>query len=135
MKIDITRQDRTTREEKYDFDIAKNTGWKIDYKESDYPLKVNKSQEVQRSLWIEERYPQDRTRNKGAEVRHFQDTIFQEFSGRIRIYGGGMIGYSPVIDRFNKLPEDIRAEIRDALSLEARTLLDKGLEKYAEFSH
>ena len=135
--MDAVRQDVSCREQNYDFPIGELDGWRINYKEFDYPEESDKPRgAVKVSLLIEKSFPNKSPRQFipfTNELEGFQgfftDVIFMGFDEKISRYSDN-IAFSPAIRMFKGLDETTRAEIYRALSDEARTLLERGIEGY-----
>lgn len=130
--MNITRQDHSSRTQRYDFSVADRTGWEMVYSGFDYPSEKDKPKgAVRASLVIQERYPNNFPRQESPrDTECFNDTIFLKFDGTITRWSDHHIGYSPVIAKFIEMDKGQRDEIRRNLSDEARSLFDKGLEGY-----
>jgi hypothetical protein len=126
----ITKKNRTEIIEEYDFAIGDRKGWEIIYTTFRYPLDQEKPETVRESLLLQERYPNNfPSQMRPGDTGYFNDVIFLQSNGTIS-RKSDVRGYSPAIKGFKELSPEIREEILQALSNEARALLTKGLESY-----
>ena len=128
--VDIVRQDSTTKTQEYFFPIGEDK-WEIDYSIFTYPSELDKPRGVvDESLLIEIIYPDEFGGFKDS-TKSFWEGIYLG-NGEISLRFGSDLGISPALGKCNKWGDDVREEVLDSLSNEARSLLERGLEKYEE---
>lgn len=138
--MNIVRQDRVERAQRYDVWISKDNGFEMIYEEFEFPSELDRRDgESKRRLWIQERRTNKvKDEYNSGEISYWQDTIYERINGEIeheRGLGPGALGTSPALEKFAEMSEEHRAKIRGSLSPEALDLLNQGLAVYSEASY
>jgi hypothetical protein len=129
--MEFVRQDSSRKTQEYDFHVADRTGWNFIYHEFDYPSEEDKPKgAVKASLVIQERCPNNfPSQSDSSLTGYFNEVVYLGFDGDTSRMSDEL-GYSAVISKIKKLEEKEKSELFDRLSIEARSLLEKGLEGY-----
>lgn len=129
----MVRQDYSSHSQNYFFMLGQE-GWNFEYSRFTYNSELDRPpSSADESLFIKIAYPNIMKDFDGRPMEEVSDTIYK--SGKnICSRMGEIVGSSPVLENFKKLEGNLREEILNKLSKEARNLFEQGLEYYQQFS-